>query len=287
VGYSFDADPDQIELINYPRFSSSDEVRHSTEYTNDDAVITLASGQSIELQHVHVAAPTEHSFKFDQTPVLDSAAAMTIGNGAVMAPSGTIHNIGIAALNAADDRAEQRLIEHGPTLEHGGRIVPSHSDKINSATSSIVTMNNEDHKALIAKNADSTNAHVHTIDAGSNVVVNSGVLKALESDGNHSTSSEASEHGAAPVHGAAALGLGDSFHFKGEISGFEGSDVIDLAEVDHIPASISHRENPAGTGGPEEPQTIELSLPSQHSADHVPHHAGGAVVAHMPHDLIV
>jgi VCBS repeat-containing protein len=280
-GFSFDAARDQIDSIGYARFTSSDEVRtQPTEY-DDDAVTTLASGQSIELQRAHVTAPMDNNFAFDQSLVLDSAGAMTIGNGAVMAQSGTIHST--AALNAAGDRAELQLIKHGLALEDGGRIVPSHSDKINSGTSSIAA-NNEDH----------------------------GALKASENGGgsNHSISGEASEHAAAPMHGAGApdfepsstahaasgsgaagtLGLGDSFHFKDKISGFEGSGVIDLADVDHGLASISHRENAAGTRGPEGAQTTELSLPGQHSADHfsiVPDHAGGAVVTHVPHDLMV
>jgi VCBS repeat-containing protein len=134
VGYSFGADRDRIDLIDYARFTGSDEVRtHSTEYTDDDAAITLASGQSIELQHVHVMALTENKFVFGQLPVLDSAGVMTVGNGAVMAPSGTIHHTGSAALNAADDRAELQLAKHGMALEDGGWIGPSHSDwKINS-----------------------------------------------------------------------------------------------------------------------------------------------------------
>ncbi len=277
-GFSFDAARDQINSIGYARFTSSDEVRtQPTEYTDDDAVITLASGQSIELQRVHVT----DNFAFDQSLVPDSAGAMTIGNGAVMARSGTIHST--AALNAADDRAELQLIKHGLALEDGDRIVPSHSDKINSGTSSIAT-NNEDHRALKASE-------------------NGG-------GGNHSISGEASEHGTAPMHGAGApdfepsstahavfgsgaagtLGHGDSFHFKDKISGFEGSGVIDLADVDHAPASISHRENAAGTRGPEGAQTTELSLPGQHSVDNfsiVPDHTGGAVVTHVLHDLMV
>jgi len=299
VGHSFDAARDQIDLIGYARCTSFGEVRtHTTEDTHDSAVITLANRQSIVLQRDHVTAPTENNVTFDQKLVLDSASATTIGDGAVMPLSGTIHNPNITALNTASDRTELPLVEHG--------ITP---------VSSIVTLNNEDHRALILKNAGSTNAadnHVHTIDTGPNVVLNSGVLKASENGGggNHSISGEVSEHGTALMHGAGALdfepssiarvvfgsgaagtlGLGDSFHFKDEISGFEGSGVIDLADVDHTPASISHRENAAGTHGPEGAQTIELSLPGQHSADHfniVPDHAGGAVVTHVPHDLIV
>src|SRR5882672_3911769 len=238
VGHSFDAARDQIDLIGYARCTSFGEVRtHTTEDTHDSAVITLANRQSIVLQRDHVTAPTENNVTFDQKPVLDSASATTIGDGAVMALSGTIHNPNITALNTASDRTELPLVEHG--------ITP---------VSSIVTLNNEDHRALILKNAGSTNAadnHVHTIDTGPNVVLNSGVLKASENGGggNHSISGEVSEHGTALMHGAGALdfepssiarvvfgsgaagtlGLGDSFHFKDEISGFEGSGVIDLA----------------------------------------------------------
>jgi hypothetical protein len=181
VGYSLDAARDQIDLIDHARFISFDEVRtHSAEYTCDDAVITPASGQPIELQRVHVAALMEDNFAFDQTPMLDSADAGPIGSGAVMPLDGTI------ALNVADDRAELRLIEHRLTPEGGGWTVPSHSDwKINSGASSIVTLNNEDHGALIKKagSIDAAGPHVHTIDAGSNVVLNPGVLKASESGG--------------------------------------------------------------------------------------------------------
>jgi hypothetical protein len=143
-------------------------------------------------------------------------------------------------------------------------------------------------------------------------VLSSGVLKASENSGggNHSISGEVSEHATAHMHGAGALdfessstahvvfglgaagapGLGDSFHFKVEISGFEDSDVIDLADVGHTQTSISHRENAAGTGGPDGAQAIELPLPGQHAADHfsiVPDHAGRAVVTHVPHDVMV
>ena len=106
----------------------------------------------------------------------------------------------------------------------------------------------------------------------------------------------AGTHGPLAIsEGGEALGtLGDSFHFKDAISSFKGSGVIDLAELDQIPASIVHHEDAAGTRGPpaisETAQTIELSPPGQHLADHfsiVPDHAGGAVVTHVPHDLIV
>ena len=105
----------RIDSIGHAKSISSDEVRtHSTEYTDDDAVITLASGhRQIELHRGHATPPMEKNFTFDQSPVLDSAGAMTISNGAVMAQNGSIHNT--AALNVADDRAELRLVKHGLT----------------------------------------------------------------------------------------------------------------------------------------------------------------------------
>jgi VCBS repeat-containing protein len=73
---------------------------------------------------------------------------------------------------------------------------------------------------------------------------------------------------------------GDSFHFKDTISGHEGSGAIDLAEVNFIPAPISHLQDAAG----------EQFLLGQHSTDHasiVPDHAGSGVVTHVQHDLMV
>jgi hypothetical protein len=45
---------------------------------------------------------------------------------------------------------------------------------------------------------------------------------------------------------AATHGPGDSFHFKDKISDSEPSDVVELADVGHTPASIGRHENAAG-----------------------------------------
>ena len=116
----------------------------------------------------------------------------------------------------------------------------------------------------------------------------------------HSIPGDVSEHGTTPspgappstapgISGSAAAGTpgpGDSFKFSDAIVGSESSGIIELAGLDHTPASTGQHANAAGNGGPEEAQTIELSLPG-HSADHVPGHAGNAVVTHAPHDLMV
>ena len=167
VGYSFDAAPDQVDLIGCARFTSFGEVRtHSTEDTNGNAVptedtdgnavIALANGQSIVPQRVHVTALTENNFAFDHTPEPDNAGAMAIGDGAAMPLSSTINNTGIAAPNAA----------------HWNII---------SVTSSIVTLNDE----LIPTNVSAisaTGTHAHT-NTGSNVVLNSVALEASGSGG--------------------------------------------------------------------------------------------------------
>ena len=196
--YSFDAAHDQIDLIGYAGFTSFADIQaHLTEDANGNALITMGDGQSIELQGVHAAALTQSNFVFDQTPTLDNAGTMTIGDGAVMPLSGTINNTGTIALNSTGDETDLQLIEHGVTLEGGGKIVLSDSDaNIISGTSSDVTLNNEDNTIsgaghlgngeLTLTNAgtiDATGIHALTIDTGSNWVFNSGVLEASGSGG--------------------------------------------------------------------------------------------------------
>ena len=185
---------------------------------------------------------------------------------------------------------------HGPTLESGESIVLSGSDS--KVPKNVGPMNGGD-------------THAHEIDTSPNVALDSGVLKTPESDsGNHSIAGDAGKH-AAPMHGAGVHDFepssiaqggsgwnvgapGDSFHFKDEISGSKGSRVTDVAELNGIPASTSHREDAAGTHGPlaisEGAQAIGLPSPEQYPDDEfhiVAHHAPIALVTHVQHDLIV
>jgi hypothetical protein len=110
----------------------------------------------------------------------------------------------------------------------------------------------------------------------------------------------------AGTHGPSAISeggetpdtLGNSFHFKAEISSFKGSGPNEVAELNQIPASIEHHSDgiathglPAISGGA---QAIELAPPGLHPDDHftlVPDHTPSALVAqlvaHVTHDLIV
>jgi hypothetical protein len=179
---------------------------------------------------------------------------------------------------------------------------------------------------------NATGTHVLAIDTGSNIVLNSGVLEASGSGGmmvasaiansgvlwangaNLTVQGAVSGNGIGTIDGigtldfeasstanvlfgsgaASTLKLGDAFHFNGTISGFAGSDIIDLANVGSASASISYHENAAGTGGTlavsDGVQTVELSLLGHYSADNfniVPDHARGTLVTYVPHDLIM
>src|SRR5205814_8163788 len=97
--YSFDATADQIDLIGYADFTSFADVQaHMSEDAAGNAVIAVGTGQSITLQGVDDAALTDINFVFDQTPVLTNAGTMTIGDGAMLPLTGTIHNSGVIAL---------------------------------------------------------------------------------------------------------------------------------------------------------------------------------------------
>jgi hypothetical protein len=174
--------------------------------------------------------------------------------------------------------------------------------------------------------------HALTVDTGSNSILNSGVLEAsgsggmvvasaivnsgvlwangayLTLEGGVSGTGIAKIDGAgtldfeAPsitnvVFGAGAAGtlkLGDSFHFNGAISGFTGSDTIDLADMGSAAATVSYHENATGTGGTlsisDGAQTAELTLLGHYSADNfsiVADAAKGALISYVPHDLLV
>jgi VCBS repeat-containing protein len=141
---------------------------------------------------------------------------------------------------------------------------------------------------------------ITTLHAAAELLLNAIFARSSTATSNVKDPSELQEHSemiltnAGSTNAAGTPALGDSFHFKNEISGHESSDAIDLADVDFTPASVGHRESAAGPHGAlassEGAQMTELSLPGQHSADHfsiVPDHAGGAIITRVPHDLMV
>ena len=122
---------------------------------------------------------------------------MTIGDGALLPLSGTVHNTGTIALDSAGNTTTLELIQHGITLEGGGQLTLSDSDQnfISSAAAG-VTLTNVDNiisgagqigdwqMTLVNSGTIIANeTHALLIDTGSNVVINSGTLEAAGSGG--------------------------------------------------------------------------------------------------------
>ena len=68
AGYSFDADQDHVELNDYARFTSFDEVRaHSPEGTGGHAATALVNAQPIVPPGFHVTEPIVSNFAFEES----------------------------------------------------------------------------------------------------------------------------------------------------------------------------------------------------------------------------
>ena len=191
--YNFNVSEDQIDLIGYAGFTSFDDVKnHLTTDVNGNAEITLADGQSITLYGSVAASLSAWNFVFDQTPVMNNAGTMIIGDGAILPLSGIINNTGTIAIGSAGNTTELELIQDGITLQGGGQVPLSDSDQ-NFISGAIpgVTLTNVDNTIsgagqlgdwqtiLINQGTIVANGtHALTIDTGSNVVINSGALEA-------------------------------------------------------------------------------------------------------------
>ena len=200
IVYRFDAAADKIDLIGYAGFTNFTDVQaHLSTDSHGNAVLALGDGQSITLQGVQSSSLNAANFTFEQTPVVDNAATMVIGDGAVMPLSGTINNSGTIEIDSASGQSELQLIQHGITLSGGGEIVLSDSSQnLICGTSSDVTLTNVDNRisgagqlgggqmALINEGTIvATGSNALLVDTGPNVVVNSGTLEGSGSGGLH------------------------------------------------------------------------------------------------------
>src|SRR5262249_9275642 len=146
---------------------------------------------------VAASSLTASNFVFDQTPVLNNAATMTIGDGALLPLGGIINNAGTIALDSAGGDTHLQLIQYGITLQGGGQLILSDSDQnfISGAIPS-VTLTNVDNTISGAGQLEAgqmtlvndgtiiaTGSHALVIDTGANVVTNSGTLEATGSGG--------------------------------------------------------------------------------------------------------
>ena len=196
--YNFDTAHDQIDLIGYAGFTSFVDVQsHTINNELGDAVITLGEGQSITLDGVDANSLSADDFVFDQTPVVQNADNMVIGDGAIMPLSGIIENTGTIQLNSTGAETDLQLIQYGITLEGHGQVILSDStENVISGTVSDVTLTNIDNTIsgagqlgagqMILVNQGTiiaTGTNSLEIDTGANTVVNSGTLEATGSGG--------------------------------------------------------------------------------------------------------
>src|SRR5262245_44982478 len=239
--YGFDPSEDQIDLIGYAGFTTFNDVqRHLAEDNAGNAVIALGAGQSIALLGVAASSLTASSFVFDQTPVLNNAATMTIGDGALLPLAGIINNAGTIALDSAGSETHLQLIQYGIALQGGGQLILSDSgENFISGTLPSVTLTNVDNTISGAGHLGegqmtlvndgtiiATGSHALVIDTGANVVTNTGTLEAtgiggliVNSDvansgliwahgGNITINGAVTGSGTAMINGTATLGFG-------------------------------------------------------------------------------
>jgi hypothetical protein len=239
--YSFDPSEDQIDLIGYAGFTTfSDVQRHLVEDNAGNAVIALGAGQSIALLGVAASSLTASNFVFDQTPVLNNPATMTIGDGALLPLAGIINNAGTIALDSAGSETHLQLIQCGIALQGGGQLTLSDSgENFISGTLPSVTLTNVDNTISGAGHLGAgqmtlvndgtivaTGSHALVIDTGANVVTNTGTLEAtgiggliVNSDvansgliwahgGNITLNGAVTGSGTAMINGTATLGFG-------------------------------------------------------------------------------
>ncbi len=122
---------------------------------------------------------------------------MVIGDGAMLPLSGIINNTGTITLSSTGDETDLQLIQHGITLQGGGRVILSDSSRnVISGTDPSVTLTNIDNTISGAGSigdgqltlinhgmiiADGTNALI--IDTGANVIANSGTMQSTGTGG--------------------------------------------------------------------------------------------------------
>ncbi|RUX29698.1 hypothetical protein EOA13_11655 [Mesorhizobium sp. M7A.F.Ca.US.011.01.1.1] len=196
--HNFDAAADQIDLIGYNGLADfADLQTHIADDAHGNAVITLGDGQSITLDGVHSSALTASNFVFDQTPVVNNAGTMTIGDGALLPLSGTINNSGLISLDSTGSETLLQIIQHGVTLQGGGQILLSDSAaNVISGTGPDVTLVNIDNTisgagqlggGMLSLDNQGTiiasGANALVIDTGGSVITNSGTLEATGSGG--------------------------------------------------------------------------------------------------------
>ena len=123
---SFDVAHDKIDLVGFAGFASFADVQgHLSQDAAGNALINLASGQTIDLVGVSAASLSNSNFVFNQNPVTNNTGNIAIGDGAIMPFSGILNNTGTLTLDAHGSNTELEVIQHGLTMQGGGLVILS------------------------------------------------------------------------------------------------------------------------------------------------------------------
>jgi hypothetical protein len=191
--HNFNVASGKIDLIGFSNVTSFSDIQaHLTEDASGNAVITLGSGQSITLLGVDATALTASNFLFDRIPETNNTGTMTIADGALLPLSGFINNTGTIAVDSDGNTTVLELIQDGITLQGGGHVLLSDSDQnfISGVSQAIMFTNVDNTISGAGQIGDwqttlvnqgtivATGTHALTLDSGSNVIINSGILEA-------------------------------------------------------------------------------------------------------------
>jgi hypothetical protein len=196
--FNFDASADKIDLMGFAGITSFADVQQNLSVDADDnALITLADGQTIMLKGIDPAALSADDFAFNETPVTHNSGNMVVGDGAMLPLGGIIDNSGSIALQSTGDATRIELIMGDVSLQGHGHVTLTDNDSniIFGATSN-TTLTNVDNiisgagqlgqGQLILNNQSiivADGAHALTIDTGANTVINSGTLESTGTGG--------------------------------------------------------------------------------------------------------
>ncbi len=144
--HNFNPASDKIDLVGFTNINGFSDIQADiSQDSGGDAVITLASGETITLHGVSAAALSASDFVFNETPVTENSGDMTISDGAVLPLGGTIDNTGTIALNSTGDQTELQIVGAGVMLQGGGEVVLSDSsDNVIVGTNAATTLTNVD-----------------------------------------------------------------------------------------------------------------------------------------------
>jgi hypothetical protein len=304
--YDFNPADDTLDLIG---FGIAGFAHLQAAIANDaggNAVVTLGAGETITLVGVDAAALSANNFVFDQEPVSANAGTMSVGDGAILPIGGTIDNTGTIALGSTGDETDLEVLVRGANLTGGGQVVLSDNsqnvvfggdasavlDNVDNTISGAGQLGNGQLTLMNEGIIEATGANALIIDTGANAIINTGTL-AANGAGGLVVKSAVNGAGNAEISGSSSLEFGAgsdakvSFDtgatgtlkldqtgaFTGTVTGFNGYNMIDLADlVDGDQATIGYAANVDYSGGTltlgdtARTHSVSLSLLGQYAA---------------------